>query len=402
MDLGLQGIKVIEVTKAVGAPMASRLLADWGADVIKIDHEADFVRKRHDKYVGSRGIVTNINYVLQNISCNKRGITLDLSKDVGREIMYKLVEKADVFMSNLLPRQLEKFKLEYKTLCPLNPKLIYACFTGFGRKGPDKNAPAYGTVIDARAGLLHVLQVPGTAPVQMPLAHADFTTALALAYGIMMALFIRERTGVGQEVDVSLFDTGVWTLAGDIGGVLVTGQDRRGVERKDSTTPTMCHYETKDGRWLYLMVVPQTERYWPIFCKIIDREDLLQDPRFESPEKRVENHLALFNILEEVILTKTLDEWRLILNKSGLPWSPVQTLPEVINDPQARANDFFVPLDHPTYGRMEILANPVKLSKTQAMVRPAPEFSEHTDEVLMELGYTREDIAKLREQAVIV
>jgi len=346
--------------------------------------------------------MSDIDYRTQNHHRNKRGVAIDISQERGHGILYKLLEKADVFLSNFRPRELEKFQLEYDTLGKLNPRLISANLTGYGRKGPDKDLPGYeSTSYFARSGMLHVMQVPGVSPLQNPVGLGDYITGLSFAYGIMLALFIRERTGIGQEVDVSLFQTGVFAISVDIAGALVTGQDRRMSERKDIANALMNSYPTKDGRWLRLAAA-QPDLYWSRVCRAIEREELEHDPRFESDEPRVDNHVALFNILEETFLTKTLDEWKVTLTEAGLPWAPVQNLPEVIADPQARANDFFATIDHPTYGRMELVANPVKLNGTAAAVRmPAPELGQHTEEVLLEYGYTWDDIEQFKQQRII-
>ena len=404
MGLALEGIKVVETAVVYAGPIAGRLLADWGADVIKIEHpvRGDLARSESAKR-GGKSIMSDINYRLENFNRNKRGITLDLSQDGGREIIYKLLEKADVFLSNFRPRELEKFKLEYDTLSQLNPRLIYASVTGYGRKGPDRDLPGYEfTSFFPRSGMLHLLQLPGTPPIQPPLGLGDNVTALALACGIMTALFIREKTGVGQEVDVSLFNTGVHALSLHVAGSLVTGQDMQQVDRKDITNALVNPYQTKDRRWLFLGV-SQTDLYWSRFCQAIEREDLEHDPRFASFESRIENHLDLLNILDKVFLSKALEEWKVRLNEAGLPWAPVQNFPEVTADPQARANNFFVSYDHPTYGHIEGVANPIQLSKAPATVRmPAPELGQHTEEILLDLGYSWDDIARLKEQGVIL
>ncbi|MFC1966763.1 CaiB/BaiF CoA transferase family protein, partial [Chloroflexota bacterium] len=296
----------------------------------------------------------------------------------------------------------EKFKLEYDILSQLNPRLICANVCGYGRKGPDKNRPAYEhTSYFARSGMHHVLQMPGSPPVQVPPGLGDNVAALTLACGIMMALFMRDRTGVGQEVDVSLFHTGVFAISYDIAGALAARQDRQPIERKDVSNALMNSYQTKDGRWLWLGI-SQPDPYWSSFCQAIGREDLEHDPRFESFDPRVENHVALFHILEEVFRGKTLEEWKACLNETGLLWSTVQNLPEVITDPQARANNFFVPFDHPAYGPIEVVANPIKLGKAKSTIRmPSPELGQHTEEVLLEHGYTWEDVARFKEQGVI-
>jgi len=239
------------------------------------------------------------------------------------------------------------------------------------------------------------LQEPGVAPVQMPIAYADFITAMTMAYGIMTALFIREKTGIAQTVDASLYNSVVYAMANDIGGSLVTGEDRQSIDRKDRA-PLMNFYPTKDNRWLYIMMTRQ-EVYWPKFCRAIGREDLEQDSRFTSGQLSDEDNHALFNILDEVFRTKTLDEWKPIITAVGFPWAPVQNLPEVCIDPQARENGFFAPLTHPKYGDIEIVANPIKLGTTPEMEkRPAPDFNENTVDVLLEIGYTVEDVEKLK------
>jgi crotonobetainyl-CoA:carnitine CoA-transferase CaiB-like acyl-CoA transferase len=404
MDFSLKGIMVIQTASAAAGPMAGRLLADWGADVIRVDHtirRTQMAQKRAiQQNTDRRTIVSNVNYAEENHNCNKRSITLNLSMDSGREIIYKLLEKADVLISNFRPYELEKFKLDYGTLSQLNPRIICANITGFGTKGPDRDAPAYGPMGDARSGLAHVLQAPGMEPVQMPSSFADYLTGLSLVSGIGIALFLREQTGVGQQVDASLFKTMAWAISNDIAGSLITKQDRQAVYRKERGNATTNTYRTKGGRWLALQL---SERNWPAFCQAIGKAELEHDPRFELPVSRADNYLALLNILEEVFLTKTLDEWKPYLTEAGIIWSPLQSLPEVINDPQARANDFFAPFDHPSYGHMELMTGPVTLSKTPVSIRmPRSESGEHTEEVLLKIGYTHDDIAKFREQGVIL
>ncbi|MFC1920352.1 CaiB/BaiF CoA transferase family protein [Chloroflexota bacterium] len=402
MPSALEGIKVIESASAVGGPMAGRLLADWGADVIHIESAAGLSTTQGPPlYRGD--ISSEINYLAQNHSCNKRGMALDLSQEAGREIMYRLIKGADVFLSNFRPRELVKFKMEYDTLSKLNPGLICATLTGYGREGPEKNTPGYGaTGADPRSGLIHMLTVPGQDPPETPVAYADFVSGMTLAYGIMTALLIRERTGVAQEVDASLYNSVVWALTSSVGGALATGKDGKAVRRSDRNTPLRNSYQTKDGRWLYLAII-RKDAFWSKFCKAIGREDLEHDPRFAPPRLTEEDSLVLFNILEEVFQTKTLDEWKPRLDEVGAPWSHVQNLIEVVNDPQARANNFFVPLEHPDYGRIEIVANPAKLSKTPATVRkPAPEAGQDTEEILKEIGYSPEEIVEFKEQRVII
>ena len=205
-----------------------------------------------------------------------------------------------------------------------------------------------------------------------------------------MALFVREKTGVGQEIDLSLFHMGVYVNSFDISGALTTGldyKDWRPSSREDAPNARVNVYQTKDERWLSIVLL-QPDLYWSRFCKAIERDDLERDPRFESFEPRKQNHIGLIHILEEVFRAKTLAEWKSRFLEAGLPFAPMQTLLEVISDPQARANDFFVTFEHPSYGRIEVIANPINLSKTPATIRiPAPELGQHTEEILLELGY---------------
>ena len=412
MVLALGGIRVVETASGMAGPMAGRLLGDWGADVIHIEPPVTGDMSREARrlltaQVGAqltsgRAIVTDIDYSTENHNCNKRSMTLDLSQERSQKILHKLLEKADVFLANYRPRELEKFNLEYDTLSQLNPRLVHANVTGYGKKGADRDLPGYDfNAFWARSGVLRVLLTPEMIPPTTPIANGDRVAALALACGITTALFVRERTGVGQEVDVSIFNAGVFFNANDVGGALVTGQDRQNVDRENLANVLLNSFKTKDGRWLRL-AVNRPDLYWSRFCQGIEREDLEHDIRFESFASRIENHVALFKIIEETFLSKALDEWRVRLTEAGLPWAPIQSLPEVISDPQARANDFFATYDHPTYGRIEIVANPIKLSKTPATVRmPAPEFGQHTEEVLLEHGYTWEDIEQFKEEGVI-
>jgi crotonobetainyl-CoA:carnitine CoA-transferase CaiB-like acyl-CoA transferase len=258
---------------------------------------------------------------------------------------------------------------------------------------------------------------------------------MSLFAGIMTALYHREKTGVGQEVELSLMHTGIYQLSFDVSGALVTGRDfkdpnpdlpppspndplaKRLAElvaqiettqaeladlvKQNIPNPLATSYKTKDNRTVYLNNL-QPERYWGRICRMIDRPELEHDPRFATHEVRLLNHAEIYRIVKEALLTRTLDEWKPRMSEAGIPYAPQQKLSEVIQDPQARANHYFVPFNHPNYGKMEIIASPINLSETPASYRlPAPEFSQHTEEILLEFGYSWEDIAGLKEKGVI-
>lgn len=407
MSFSLEDMRVIETANGIAGPMCGRLLADRGADVIHIEaplkpgsYADKSQRYRVPPLAASRWrIPSDIDYVAENLNRNKRGIVLDLSKKGGQEILIKLLEKADVFLSNYRPREITKFDLEYETLHQLNPRLIHANLYSYGKNGPDKDTGGYEhTAYFSRAGIFYLYPPPGSFPIGM----GDNAVGMTLFSGIMTALFIRERTGVGQQVDTSLYSCGIFALSNDISGTLVTGDGVEPVERKNCSNVLVDHYLTKDKRWVRLGM-PASDPYWPKLCKAIEREDLEHDPRFENFTSRMDNQGTLFNILEDIFITKTLEEWKGRLNEAGVLWAPIQNLIEVVKDSQARENDNFIPFEHPTYGHIEMVANPVKLSETPEILRtPAPKYNEHTEEVLLRAGYTREDIEKFKEQGAIV
>ena len=285
---GLEGIKVIEAASNVAGPLAGRMLADRGADVIHIEHprmgdlSRDAGRVYVDMIMGGRNIETNINHHWEFNNCNKRGMTMDMGKEKTREVLYRMLKTADVFITNYRPRELVKFKLEYETIKQLNPRIIFANISGYGIKGPDKNLPGYDfNVFWTRTGIMHVLTTPEQEPFTTPIAFGDRTTALTFAYGIMTALFIRERTGLGQEVYTSLQQTGIFVNAYDVCASLATGRDRQNRDRRDLANVLLNSYKTKDDRWVRF-AINQPDLYWAKLCRAVGVEGLEQDTRFSS------------------------------------------------------------------------------------------------------------------------
>ena len=425
MGMALDGIKVVDVSQVAAVPIAARHLADFGADVLHIENPTTGDSWRvyqAGQGTGRAGVPSDINYNWENYNRNKRSVTVDITQEAGQKVTHRFVEQADVFLTNLRPYELERYNMQYDTLKQVNPRIIFGALTGFGKKGPEKDAPAYdATAFWVRSGIPYMFARPGMPNTGFRPAFGDNLAGLAIAFGVMVALHVREKTGVGQELDVALFHAGMYQLGFDIAGALATGldyadwreepppEDVARVEealapvtafyRSKVVNPLAGRYITKDKRMI-VFVVLQPDRYWAKFCRAIEREDLIDDPRFNSYEARVENCQFLYPVFDDIFKTRTLEEWKPLLE--GIPYAPHQSLLEAINDPQARANDFFVAYDHPTYGRIEGIANPVKLSETPPTVRmPAPEFGQHTEEVLLEYGYTWEDIARFKEQGVV-
>ena len=412
MAAALDGIKVVDLSQVAAVPMAARLMADYGAEVVHIEHpeRGDMLRGVEP---GLPALESEFRYVWENYNHNKKSLAVDIARPEGQAIVHKLIADSDVLLSNLRPYQLTKFNFEYEHLIKLNPRLIFGNLTGYGRQGDDKDVPAYdNSAYWARAGIIHRSSRPKGVPNYGIPAIGDNVASLALLSGIMTALFVRERTGEGQEVDVSLLRTGVYHLSWDLSGSLATGTDliEEAIKahpfivdnldnRAELAYPLMCSYQTSDGRWLILHATP-LDRYWPKLCRAINREDLEHDERFNTDETLLENRAELFQILEAVFKSKDLAHWRERL--IDIPGGPVQNYREVVADPQARSNECFVSFTHPEHGVREMIAGPVKLSKTPASTgNAAPALGQHTDEVLQACGYTSEDIANLREQGVI-
>lgn len=439
MSLALKGLKVLDISQAATVPMGARHLGDFGADVIHIEHpltgDSWRVNQAGTTRPGSTyAPASEINYTWETFNRNKRSLTLDLSKEGGQAVLYRLLEDTDVLITNMRPSEQEGFKFDYARLHHRFPRLIHASLSGLGKKGEERDLPSYDiTAMMYRSGMHYGLAGGAKGDFIWRNAFGDVMAGIALFGGIMTALYVREQTGMGQQVDTSLFSMGVYQMSFDIAAFLATGLSFRdleaqaAVERADEPevqlrakladeaaaavqkieaeyyklSPMAATYMTKDGRKFRVNIL-QHDRYHPRFCRAIGREDLIEDPRFALHEDRLVHMTELYQILRDAFLTKTLDEWRPILNREQIAWGPEQTFSEVVNDPQARANDFFIPFDHPAHGEMQVAANPLNLSETPATVRlPAPEFSQHTEEILLEAGYTWEDIAQLKEEGII-
>ncbi|MBE0479979.1 MAG: CoA transferase [Dehalococcoidia bacterium] len=392
-----EGVRVVEVAQWVAAPSAGALLADWGADVIHVEHPV--------KGDAMRGLTSaggmEVDWLFELDNRSKRSFSLDVSRPEGQSVLYRLLEKSDVLLTSLRPSELERYRIDYPSVSRVNPRLVFASLTGYGRKGPEREKRGYDiTAFWARSGFMATLREPDGPPVFPRGGMGDHISAIALAGGIAAALFARERTGTGQEVDVSLYNTGVWALSVDISCALATGQYPP--LRKRSETPAMTNvYETKDNRWIYFAHLQQ-DPYWPAFCRALGLEGIENDERFNSIGPRMANNTELFNMVEAAMKKRALAEWLPVLDEHGLIYSTVQEATDIVRDEQAWANDFFTIAEHPTLGKVKLVANPIKLSKMPSSVKAtAPQFSQHTEEILLENGYSWDEIAGLKEQGII-
>ena len=400
MEGPLAGIRVLEVANWLAAPAGCALLADAGADVIKVEPPGG------DAYRGYRvqaaGYFAPFNFAFELDNRGKRGITLDLDKPSAREVVYRLIGGCDVFVTNLLAGRRERYGLTYEDLKARRRDLIFVSVTGYGSSGPDQDRAGYDyAAFWARSGIMNLLGEPDSPPPPQRPGMGDHTTALAVAGAVSMALFHRQRTGEGQEIDVSLNNTGLWVLGIDVQAAFSCPVESARVSRRAVPNPIWNSYQTGDGRWIQLVMLV-ADAYWPRFCRAIGRPDLEQDPRFDSMAQRNENREELIVLLDEVFAQRPLKEWAALMDGEGCIWAPAQTLKEAIDHPQTQARRAFAQIDHPTHGRIELVDTPVKFSDARVGARgPAPELGQHTEEVLLEAGYSWDDIAALRAGDVL-
>jgi CoA:oxalate CoA-transferase len=403
--LPLSGVRVIAWSLRQTGPSATQLLADMGAEVIKVEVPAG--GDSHRGATKDAGKWTTLDhglpYGFEILNRNKKSITIDLSKEEGRKILYSLVAKADVFVQNFRYGVAKKLGVDYPMLKQHNPSLIYANCTGYGTKGKQATQAALDPAIHAASGMMLGIGEADSPPVHLPGAMSDQITGIMLAYAIMVALFCRERKGVGQEIDVSMLGTMIWVQTNNIIATLLTKKSRERQARAKAPNPLVNHYCCKDDKWILLSHF-QPQKYWPILCRVLGLEYLQDDPRFSTLKAREENSAEIIALLDKAFAGKTRDEWLALFAPEDLIYSPIKDYWEVVNDPQVLENDYITEVDHPALGPLKEIGIPVHLSETPGSIRePAPQLGQHTEEILVDmLGYSWEDVEVLREKGVIL
>ncbi|MBA2951066.1 CaiB/BaiF CoA transferase family protein [Streptomyces himalayensis] len=395
------GVRVVELAQWVFVPVAGALLADWGADVIRVERpEGDPYRGLSTQGIGSDSTGTNLSVALANRG--KRSVALDLRSDEGPRLLDRLLDTADVFLTSFRPAALRRLGLDAEELARRFPRLVYARGHGFGVRGPGADRAGYdSSAFWAQGGMAHVLTPPERDhPISQRGAMGDRNGAMALAFGISSALLRRERTGLGSVVDVSLLATAMWTLSSDVLAALAGGKPRGVSGRGGAVNPVVGAYRTKDGRHIQLVFL-ESDRYWPEFCRLIGRDDLIGDPRFADLRARGENREACVAELEAEFALRTFDEWKDLLSRIDAPWAPVQAVEELLSDPQVLANGYVGEVELEDGSSYRLPTVPVQFDERPPALRRAPEHGEHTEAVLVELGFTWERIAELKDAGVI-
>jgi crotonobetainyl-CoA:carnitine CoA-transferase CaiB-like acyl-CoA transferase len=393
----LDGVRVVEISSWMAAPSAGAVLADMGADVVKVEPlSGDAVRNMSRKAKNA----PDIDHSFHMDNRGKRSIAVAIDRPDGAEIVRKLLDRADVFLCNLLPHRQERFGLDPATVHGRNPRLVHATLSGYGLVGPDVQRPGFDvTTFFGRGAITDAMTEPGGVAPQPRPAQGDHTTGLAMVAAILAALRVAERTGEGPVVDVSLFATAAWTMASDLAPTLVDGAPVRKRDRHHLITPLGNRFRCSDDRWIILNM-PET-RWWPPFCKTVERPELLEDERFGTVKDRFDNMPALIDILDEVMATRTLAEWGQIFDDAGLIWGPAASIDELANDPQAAAIDLFPTIQHPE-GDFRTVAAPMRIAGAEIRPRgPAPALGADTDTILTEIGYTDDETIALSEAGVI-
>ena len=403
MPMPLEGMRVVDWTIWQQGPVASVMLGDLGADVIKVEERVGGDPGRGVLKAQGLDLRDRPNFYFEANNRNKRSLTVDLKKPEGVAIVQRLAERADVFVQNFRKGVAARLGLDAATLRARNPRLVYASASGYGPEGPESAAPSFDYLGLARSGIMYSAGEPDDEPLAIAGGIADQMGAVMLAYGIVVALLARERTGRGQEVDASHLGSMAWLQGLGLSARLMLGRALPRQSRRFTTNPLWNHYRCADDQWLALSML-QPDRYWERFCAVLEIPQAATDPRFTTMLERMMNAGECIALLDEVFARRPRAEWIRRLAEGGdFIYSIVNSVDDLPDDPQMQANGYVVDFEHPAFNRTRVVGLPVRLSDTPGSIRlPAPEFGQHTEEILTEvLGYSWEEIGRLREEEVI-
>jgi len=397
MRSALEGISILEIAQGFAAPGGVMYLADQGAEVIKIEPPTGDECRGYFLSAPLGGVAGG--FLVANR--NKRGIVVDLTNKKGRKVVHKLAQLSDVLVHNFRPGVEDRLGLDYETLHGLNPRLIYVSMTSFGRQGPFAQRRGYDMVTEALSGILGHRHMPDGTPVSPGVFAADCSTPMMLAYAVTLSLLVRKETGVGQRVDMSLYNQALMMQLFH----LVRSADELNQDKVEEETyrsqALYSPYRCKDGRYLILVIV--TDDQWARFCQVAGLEHLAIQPEFRTVLERAQRASELYPILEAVFNTKSSEEWDILLSTADVPSAPVLARHEVFTHPQPLMNNMIIEVDNPESGIVEMLGIPFTLSESPGKIRmPAPSFGQHTEEVLLELGYSKRQIQKLAASRAVV
>ncbi len=391
----LEKIKILDLSQIMAGPLCSMILADLGADVIKVESpEGDQARS-----MGETSLKGQSDYLL-SLNRNKRSIVIDLKKEKGRDLFYQLAKKADIILENFKAGTAEKLGIDYPAISKLNPRIIYCSISGFGQKGPYRGRPAVAPIIEAMGGLMGITGDPRTGPVKVGAPIPDLVAPLLATIGILGAVLEREKSGVGQKLEISMLDGTVFSLIPREAYYFITGKCLPLTGNRHFQIAPCNTFQTKDGR--YVMMIAHTEKHWLNLCESLERKELLSDPRFKTNSSRMKNQDELYNILGKIFQEKTQHEWMEELGSRNIMIAPVNSFEQTFQDPQILEDEMVVELEHPVAGKIKVLRTPINLSSTPLKIRtPPPLLGQHTEEILLEHGYSKNEIQQLRKEGVL-
>jgi len=401
VDKPLEGIRVLEVAQFWMVPSGGAILADLGAEVLKIEHPV--------VGDGARGVITyggfpqgSLNFMWEQPNRGKRSVGLDLRNPAGLEVLYRLAETSDVLLTNYLAAARAKLKIDVEDIRTVNPDIVYVRGSGQGSHGPEANAAAYdSTAFWARSSVADRLTPPGYhEPIQQRPAFGDGTTGIAVAAAVMGALLVRARTGRAPVADVSLLSAGLWVMSPDLCAAALHEAGLTRSSRLTAANPLVNSYRTSDGRWILLSLL-QADLHWKDLCRVIDRPDLVDDPRFSEMSVRNQHAAECRQLLEEVFAQRSLAEWQERLADFSGPWQTMQTPHEVLEDPQVLANGYIPEVVYDDGRRTRLVAAPIQFDEQPPELSPAPELGQHTEEILLELGYDWDVLGRLKASGAI-
>ncbi len=396
MRMPLEDVKVLDLSHALAGPFCSTMLADFGALVVKLEPlgAGDIARAWGPPLPGGE-----TSYFV-SLHRNKKGIEVDLKHPQGKALFFRLVERCDVVLENYRVGALARLGLGYEAARHVNPGIIYCSVSGFGQGGPYRDRAALDLILQAESGMISVTGEPGGHGVRCGVSIADLSAGMYAAFGILLALRVKERTGRDQAIDVSMLEGQLSLLGTMIGGYLADGQLPAPM---GTAYKALLPYQTFRTKTRDLALAVGSEKLWTVFCPVIGCPELAGDPRYRTNADRARNRESLIGTLQDIFLTRTYEEWEVLLLAHGIPVGAINTLDQVVEHPQVTARQTLVEMDHPRAGKVRMVGAPVRLSETPGSVRtPAPMLGEHTDEVLRELlGLGAEEIAALRAAGAI-